>query len=263
MSRRFDFQRHFYEQRGILRYQNDEVSGEAHLIQRVLPTLLSDERPVLVDVGANTGRYSAALLHQFPGARILAFEPAPANFKELETRFGDTDAVVCRQLALGETAGTLDLYDYADRAGSSHASVYRDVMTALHKTGDVRAITITVSTLDDVLAELDVPRIDFLKIDTEGHELAVLRGAERTLRTCPPTAVQFEFNEMNVVSRIFLRDFYAVLEDYAFFRLLPNGLLPLGAYSPRNEIFQFQNILAVRRDREPDVQRFRRKLYRL
>src|SRR6185436_3522307 len=87
--------------------------------------------------------------------------------------------------------------------------------------------------------------VDFLKIDTEGNELKVLKGAQSLLQKNAIRAIQFEFNEMNVVSRVFLRDFYDILAGYTFYRLLPDGLLPLGRYSARNEIFAFQNIFAV------------------
>ena len=53
-------------------------------------------------------------------------------------------------------------------------------------------------------------------------------------------------DQMNVAARVFLRDFYDLLSDYRFFRLDTRRLIPLGPYQPRNEIFQFQNLLAVR-----------------
>jgi hypothetical protein len=49
---------------------------------------------------------------------------------------------------------------------------------------------------------------------------------------------------MNVISRVFLRDFYKLIPQYAFFRLDEGRLIPLGEYSTRNEIFQFHNIVA-------------------
>ena len=51
--------------------------------------------------------------------------------------------------------------------------------------------------------------------------------------------------EMNTVSKVFLRDFYETLAGYRFYRLDSRRLIPLGGYQPRNEIFQFQNVLAV------------------
>jgi hypothetical protein len=57
--------------------------------------------------------------------------------------------------------------------------------------------------------------------------------------------IQFEFNLNNVYSRVFLRDFYLLLKNYRFFRLTQTGLIALGEYHTRHEIFLFQNLIAV------------------
>ena len=77
------------------------------------------------------------------------------------------------------------------------------------------------------------------------HELFVPRGCSNRLQEEPVGVFEFEFNEMNVISRTFLRDFYTALEDFVFYRLRSDGLIPLGKYDARNEIFKFQNIIAI------------------
>jgi hypothetical protein len=103
--------------------------------------------------------------------------------------------------------------------------------------------------LDDVAANEGVEYIDFLKIDTEGHELAVLSGGSRLLREKRIGHIQFEFNALHVFSRAFFRDFRNILSDYELYRLLPKGLLPLDTSITSTEIFGFQNILAVPKSR--------------
>ena len=111
------------------------------------------------------------------------------------------------------------------------------------------AVTAPCSKLDAAAAELGFAKIDLLKIDTEGHELAVLQGAKQLLERGAIDVIQFEFNEMNVISRVYMRDFMQLLADFRFFRLLPTGAMPMDAYDPRvMEIFAFQNIACVRRD---------------
>ncbi|MEP7359891.1 MAG: FkbM family methyltransferase, partial [Anaerolineales bacterium] len=103
--------------------------------------------------------------------------------------------------------------------------------------------------LDDFIGQHGLRHISLLKIDTEGHELSVLRGAVETLAANRIEAVQFEFNRMHVISRVFLSDIVNALPGYHFYRLLPDGLVPITFQPPfRSEIFAFQNIAALRRD---------------
>lgn len=61
-------------------------------------------------------------------------------------------------------------------------------------------------------------------------------------------AIHFGFNEMNIASRVFFKDFWEFLADYEFYRMMPNGLVPIVAYSPLLcEIFAYQNIVALLR----------------
>ena len=87
----------------------------------------------------------------------------------------------------------------------------------------------------------------FLKIDVEGFELEVLRGAQRMLSEGRIVAIQFEFNEMNVVGRVFVGDFFHLLgPTYTLYRLLPHGLMPIiGQNHWWNEQFIYQNLFAL------------------
>ena len=88
--------------------------------------------------------------------------------------------------------------------------------------------------------------IKFIKIDTEGSELKVLRGATHMLQTGRIKYIQFEFNHMNIISRSFLRDFYELLSAYDIYRVLRDGLVPV-PYQETMEIFAYQNFLAIKK----------------
>ncbi|MFN5514704.1 MAG: FkbM family methyltransferase [Cyanobacteriota bacterium] len=228
---------------GILNYQNESVSGEKYLIEKFLPGVITKKEPVFFDVGANIGDYTASLLKSFPKAKIYAFEPHPQNFSALQANV-PLNQVKCYNLAVGETRGKLELYDRADRDGSSHASLHKAVISDIHKQGIV-TLPVSVETLDEFCAEQGITEIDFLKIDTEGNELSVLLGAKDLLKNRKIKYISFEFNEMNVVSRVFLRDFKNLLLDFDLYRLLPNNLLPLDTSPLLTELFAYQNLLAV------------------
>lgn len=231
---------------GVLNHENDTISGERHFIHKILPGLLRRERPVFFDIGAHKGAYTALLSDRFPDALIHAFEPHPLSYDILKGKFSG-GRVSAHAIALGETCGKRLLYDRADQAASSHASFYGAVISRLHGQ-NVSAFEVAVETLDHFAEKEGIKRIDFVKIDTEGNELSVLRGASKLLERGDIGCVQFEFNEMNVVSRVFFRDIKEILRGYELFRLLPKDLLPLGEHPLTTELFAYQNIIAIPRN---------------
>jgi FkbM family methyltransferase len=201
--------------------------------------------PVVFDVGANVGQYSAELKRLCPGARISAFEPHPASFRHLADEAAQSGFTAVN-LGLSDQRGRRSLYDYATAPGSPHASLHREVIETVHRADSI-AIDINVTTVDDLLAGPETEHLDLLKIDAEGHELAIIRGASNAIASKRIDIVQFEFNEMNVVNRVFLRDFYDELGGYSLYRMVVDGLAPLGPYRARtHELFFGHNILAIR-----------------
>jgi FkbM family methyltransferase len=238
----------YYKHNGILQYEDAVVSGEDFFVRRVLKSSLAHSSPVLFDVGANVGDYCAMLATNIPRARILAFEPNRASFQHLADRFSGNVAITPMNVGLGAESGEQELYDYTAESGSVHASLYPDVFHSIYRCGAPKPVKVVIDTLDAVCLKARIDKLHFLKIDTEGNELAVLKGGSRLVSKAKIDIIQFEFNEMNVISRTFLRDFYDILQPYVMFRLSESGLICLGEYNTRHEIFKFQNIVAARRD---------------
>ena len=229
---------------GVMNYYDRAVSGEDFFIKRWLPRLVQSRPPVFFDIGANRGEYSVLLARQFPDARIFAFEPHPRNFAVLAK--AEIDNLSPYPIALGNQSGQTLLYDRADEDGSTNASLHPDVITELHGKGTV-SHAVDLETLDRFAASVSVDFIDFLKVDVEGGELAILQGGETLIKEERIGIIQFEFNEMNIISHSFLHDFRKLLPNYQILRLLPRGLLPI-PYDPLlSELFGFQNIVAVLR----------------
>jgi FkbM family methyltransferase len=229
---------------GVLNYATAELSGEARFLRGYATYW---PRALILDVGANTGQFATTAREQAPRAIIRSFEPHPVAFARLAERAAGI-GVTAEQLALGDSDGEVEIFDYADDAGSQHASVYREVIEGVHHR-PAAGVKVRCARLDTLAREHGFGRIGLLKIDTEGHELAVLQGARGLLEAGAIDVIQFEFNEMNVISRVFMKDFFALLPGYRFFRLLPTGALHLEVYDPRfMEVFAYQNIVCIRRE---------------
>lgn len=236
-----------YNNIGILKYENDIVSGEHFLVTRVLKKNLGNiERPVMFDIGANVGMYSIMLAKEFPVASIYAFEPNINTFNQLVDNVGSL--AKCINAGMGEEEKAEKIFTYSDNLASSHATIYREAFRAFYKRNDVVEIDFQLTTLDLFCEQEKITGVDFLKIDTEGNELNVLKGATRMLSERKIKIVQFEFGECDVFSRVFLQDFYAMLSEYNIYRLDSERLIPLFEYNSINEIFRFQNFIAVIKD---------------
>lgn len=230
---------------GLHNYENVAISGEQIAIRLGLGR---GEAPIVFDIGANRGDWTSAVLSARATARVHAFEPQAALARALASRCGQAKV---NNMALGEAPGTLQLFDYAEHAGSEHASLLAGVIDGIHR-GNARAVSVEVGTVDDYCAVHGIERIDLLKIDVEGFELKVLNGAKRMLAERRVDTIQFEFNEMNIVGRTFMNDFFGCLgASHDLYRLLPHGLLPLRQDAHwSNEQFTFQNIVARPRRQE-------------
>lgn len=230
---------------GVLNYQNGHISGEFMFLRQCLK---SKDNPIVLDVGANVGGYSRDVVGINPSATIFAFEPHPRTFERLVSNIEHHRNIIPFNYAIGDRSGRQMLYDRRSGSGTVHASIYREVIESIHQ-DESTGYEVNVITLDEFIEEKRLACVDLLKIDTEGYELNVLKGGTNAIRSRIFKAIQFEFNEMNVVSRVFFKDFIELLPQYQFHRILPGGLQRIDHYSPvRCELFAFQNIVAVLRE---------------
>jgi FkbM family methyltransferase len=231
---------------GVLNYENATVSGERRFLSRFFEQF---PEALVLDVGANKGQYSELVRELAPKAVVHAFEPHPVSFAALE-RIAVKIGIAVHPIALGDSNADIEIFDYSDEAGSQHASAYREVIEDIHRR-PASAWKARCEALDYLADRLNLAKIGLLKIDTEGHELAVLRGAQHLLMSGAIDVIQFEFNEMNVISRVFMRDFFAALPNYRFYRLLSDGVMNFQDYDPTfMEVFAYQNMVCIRRDLE-------------
>ena len=162
----------------------------------------------------------------------------------LRTRFPEGGTVTVMPYGLGTINEEHTLH--LDAPGSGLGSVYPRKLD--HRGMSLGCTeTVRLRRLDDVCREQGIQRIDFLKLDVEGHELAVLHGAGALLSDGRIDRIQFEFGGCHLDARVFLRDFWEMLSPrYALFRVLKNGLRAVTRYRERLEVFVTTNYYAER-----------------
>jgi FkbM family methyltransferase len=161
---------------------------------RQLASISEYDLNVFFDVGANVGEVSIRALRELPGIKVIAFEPHPETFVKLSARTGVTrPQILAVNSAVSSTAGNVDMFVYDNHMINS---LVENAPYAALAGYPAKRITVPCTTLDAYCLEKKISRIDILKIDTEGHDLAVLEGAMDLLRAGAVKFVYVEFNEL-------------------------------------------------------------------
>jgi FkbM family methyltransferase len=172
-------------------YTHDYDTQEIRSCLRLLPA-----DSVILDVGANIGFWTVpmALMLNAEG-QIHAFEPLPGNCNRLRenvTLNGIEHFVHIHEMGLSDEPATLEISlreDFARGSQTGNAAIVIDETDR-----QFRCTTIAVDTLDDIFDSLHVTRLDFVKIDIEGHEDRFLAGAGSVISRFRPI-IFVEINE--------------------------------------------------------------------
>ena len=162
------------------------------------------ESDLFLDVGANVGSYTI-LASGAVGARSIAVEPVPATYVHLRENVSLNDLVGrvrCWQGGLGDRAGSLRFTSGLDT-----------VNHVLAPGEEMPAVEVPVTTLDELVGD-DIPTL--IKIDVEGYEYAVLKGAQRTLADLRLLAVVMETNGSGERYGVSDDQLVAALRDHGF-----------------------------------------------
>lgn len=234
----------FVLHRARLDVPNDLHRNGERLVQRLVLESAPVGTIVVFDVGANVGQWTEALLTAagrvgLQDLQIHAFEPSAYTCDRLAKRLGGT-SVVLNRLGLSEHAGEAILHIRHPGAGvnSLHAS------TSGH--AEVKTEQIPLSTVDHYCTDRGIDRVHMLKVDTEGHDLSVIRGARSMLTEHRIAVVQFEYNHRWIFARAYLRDAFQEFEPlgYRLGKVTPRGVEFYDGWDPELETFVEGNYLA-------------------
>ena len=159
--------------------------------------ILEGQASCILDVGAHVGQTALRFAEVFPKTKIFSFEPDPENFDRLVTSTRDVPAIVPVKKAVAEQVGTARLY--RTRFDQAHSllpprSDADEFLTVPDLLAPEAPETVETVTIDGFCRAQDLSRVDVLKVDAQGAELAILRGAEDLLRRRAVLLIHVEVN---------------------------------------------------------------------
>lgn len=135
----------------------------------------------VIDAGANKGQFSLAVRAHLPETRIVAFEPLPGPGTIFQSLFKNDERITLVSAALGPTPTETNIH-ISKRADSSSLLPIGPLQSRIFSgTEEVGVQRIKVVKLDDAVQANDMASPTLLKIDVQGYELELLKGAEKTL----------------------------------------------------------------------------------
>ncbi len=223
-------------------YENRDFDFRSNGEQWCLARLSRLSPRCALDVGANIGDWTRLALQAWPEVTVHSFEIVPDNFCELERNLAGFDRVKLNPVGLSETEAEIDVH-------FSRSTHFRASAFSMPDVPDTTLVRAKVMPGDSYVASRKIERIDYLKIDVEGMEGAVLRGFRNTLAAGRVRVVQFEYNTTNIVSGFLLRNAYDFLVPlgYRVGKLYPT-YVDFRAYDLSHEDFCGPNFIAVRAD---------------
>jgi FkbM family methyltransferase len=225
----------------------NDVCGQAMLTnayefreRRFVESLLRPGMTVL-DIGAHHGLYTLLASRRVgPHGRVLAFEPSIRERNHLirHLRFNGCRNVQVESVALGSVAGWSELFVVEDVETGCNC------LRAPKVSQSTTRIPVFLETMDNSLFLRGIDRVDFIKLDAEGGELGVLKGAARLLRRLDRPIILAEVEDLRTgVWGYAAREIVSFLRQYAYawFRFTGKGLRPI-----ENDCGTFdENLLAI------------------
>jgi FkbM family methyltransferase len=173
------------------------------------------------DVGAHVGFFSLLAGLANPNAQVFAFEPLARIHARLARNVALNGLANVRSLcaAVGATAGVQEFY-FPDEDEPVSSSLRSDMLLAHLPAGTVRHVPVSVVTLDQIVAQHNVARVNLIKLDTERTEHEVLAGGRATLARDRPEIICEVWPDAG--NQRPLEEILRPL-DYRFYQLLPTG----------------------------------------
>ena len=173
----------------FLFFKRDYESDVIKLIKKILKP-----GSIAIDVGANIGIHTLVMSNKIGrNGKVLAVEPQPEILERLKSNISlnNIKNIQVLPIALSSKPGKVILYTHSDKYNNkAQSSFYKN-----HAENNLtRKIRVSVKTIDQIINDEKLKKVDFIKIDTEGNDFNVLKGAEKTICNHKPFIV-FEYEK--------------------------------------------------------------------
>jgi len=227
------------------------IVGELEVIKNFI-----HPKDVVFDVGTCVGEWSEAVLNKYESVIIHQFEPILTSYELLAKKYMrqvENKMIFQNNLALSDKEGEVEFYYYPSHPVLS-TEFRRNAIIEGRKNLKPKKCIVALTTLDSYCKEKGVKSINFLKIDTEGGELNVLKGAERLLAKRLIDCMQFEYGGCFLDSKTTLKQIWNLLAScgYKIFKLVSGGVEPILRWEDSLENYEYSNYLANWRENEED-----------
>ena len=226
------------------------TGGEAYVQRCVIAGSAADNSLRVIDIGANLGEWTLSFLKGVVDAgraggdiQIHLFEPVPGTRDLLQANLAAQTADRTAKVhgsAVSDVSGHAFMQIVGDTSGRN--SLIANELTA---SGVIEVETVTLA---DVFSIFGIERSQLVKVDAEGHDPAIIRGARALLAAGRIDVLQFEYNHTWVFSRSFLKDIFDIAEGlpYSIARIRPHSVEVFGAWHPELDRFFHCNYLLIR-----------------
>jgi FkbM family methyltransferase len=223
-----------YENRNHDIYSN----GELTILKKMTKLNLS----VVIDGGANIGKYSLLTNKYNPDARIYSFEPVENTYKKLQENVDRYKNIFPIKKGLYSENGTKEINIFPS---DTHSSLYR-IKGPSYESREKKEVELVRG--DDFMKDYKINEIDLLKIDLEGAEYEAILGFEEHINKGKIKMIQFEYGYINITTKHLLIDFYSYFDnrDYIVGKIFPKNV-EFRKYEFKHEDFLGPNFLAVKK----------------
>lgn len=218
------------------------TNGEYWLVEKVIERMPYDA--AFLDIGANKGDWTERVLACAAARRlpvtVRAFEPSAQTRQMLVTRFWNDPCVEIHATAMSDQSGTAIFH--SNRAGSGTNS--------LHPISGHQQETVTVTTLDEFLSKHLISHVTFAKIDVEGFDALVIKGAINALARSVFDLIQFEYNWRWILNSLTLKNIFQLVENlpYRVGKLAGDRILIFDEWHFEMDRYFENNYVLIRKD---------------